>query len=337
MNRPGDPIVSADMLAAILTLVVVQPATALQTADLEAAFAYSQSRRGDAMIVRQNGETVFERYGPRGGPDRLQALASGTKTFNGLVLLAAEMDGLVRRQDPVGKYLPQWSTGAKRLATLEQLLNLTSGLGSIGGGLTGPAWADVLDDRLTSLPGNRFQYGQAPFNTFGAALETVLPNESYEAYLQRRILDPIGVKLVWTGRCRDGRPQLGGGGSMTARDWATVGELILGDGEYRGRRVLPEGTIASLRTTTRANPRYGLSCWVGLPPEGVRGVGNQDPIRVPGVPDDVFMAAGAGYQRLYLFPSRNLVVVRLGTLLGDPSWSDAEFLRLVFSAPKADR
>lgn len=325
------------MLAAILTLVVAQPAAALKAADLDAAFTYSQSRRGDAMLVRQNGETVFEKYGPRGGPERLQALASGTKTFNGLVLLAAEMDGLVDRRDPVGKYLPQWNTGAKRRASLEQLLNLTSGLGSTGGGLRGPAWADVLDDPLTGIPGNRFQYGQAPFNTFGAALETVLKGESYEAYLQRRILDPIGAKLVWTGRCRDGRPQLGGGGSMTARDWATVGELILGDGQFRGKRVLPKGTVEALRTTTRANPRYGLSCWVGLPPEGVRGVGTQAPIRVPGVPDDVFMAAGAGNQRLYLFPSRNLVVVRLGNLLGDPSWSDAEFLRRIFGASTTGR
>lgn len=325
------------MLATILTLVVAQPAAALKTADLDAAFAYSQSRRGDAMLVRQNGETVFEKYGPRGGPERLQALASGTKTFNGLVLLAAEMDGLVDRRDPVGKYLPQWRTGMKRRATLEQLLNLTSGLGSTGGGLKGPAWADVLDDPLTGIPGNRFQYGQAPFNTFGAALETVLKGESYEAYLQRRVLDPIGVKVVWTGRCADGRPQLGGGASMTARDWATVGELILGDGSYKGRQILPKGTIAALRTTTSANPYYGLSCWVGFPREGVRRSPQQPPLQVPGVPEDLFLAAGAGNQRLYLFPSRNLVVVRLGNLLGDPSWSDAEFLRIVFGASTTGR
>lgn len=325
------------MLAAMLAVIVAQPAPALKTADLEAAFAYSQSRRGDAMLVRQSGETVFERYGSRGGPDRLQALASGTKTFNGLVLLAAEMDGLVRRQDTVGKYLAQWDTPSKRTATLEQLLNLTSGLASFGGGLTGPPWADVLDAPLAGPPGTRFRYGQAPFNTFGAALETVLGGRSYEDYLQERILDPLGVRLAWIGRCRDGRPQLGGGGAMTARDWATVGELILGDGKFRERRILPKGTIESLRTTTRANPRYGLSCWVGLPDEGARPVGNQRPVPVPGVPDDVFMAAGAGNQRLYLFPSQNLIVVRLGALPGDRSWSDRRFLQVLFGSAQAAR
>ena len=56
-----------------------------------------------------------------------------------------------------------------------------------------------------------------------------------------------------------------------------------------------------------------------------------------GVPDDLFMAAGAGGQRLYIVPSQNLVVVRqankivLSLLRKKHKYSDKEFLKRLFT------
>jgi hypothetical protein len=49
---------------------------------------------------------------------------------------------------------------------------------------------------------------------------------------------------------------------------------------------------------------------------------------------DVRMAAGAGDQRLYLIPERELVIARQAHfrgMRGSPRWSDAEFLRLLLT------
>ena len=52
----------------------------------------------------------------------------------------------------------------------------------------------------------------------------------------------------------------------------------------------------------------------------------EDIVRSDWLPEDLFMAAGAGKQRLYVIPSLKLVIVRQGAFLGSRGFSDAEFL-----------
>ncbi len=321
------------MFSYLLMAAAVAPAPFVPKAeDMKAAFSYSTERRGHSMIVVADGKTIFEDYKAPNNARSVNPLASGTKTFNGVVALAAQADGLIDLDDPVGKYLPQWREGNKATATIRQLLSLESGLGSTGGGLRGPSWASVLDDPLTAEPGTKYQYGQAPFNTFGAVIEAVLKTESYEAYLTSRIFKPLGISAQWT-RCDDGRPQMGGGGQMTARDWATYGQFILQRGQWEGKSIIPADLWDELVKPAASNPRYGLSCWLGLPATGGGTPVNAAPFAAPWVPKDMFMAAGAGNQRLYIVPSQKLVIVHQATLLSDPRWSDVGFIARVYGQP----
>jgi len=52
-------------------------------------------------------------------------------------------------------------------------------------------------------------------------------------------------------------------------------------------------------------------------------------LRSDWLPNDLFMAAGAGKQRLYVIPLLKLVIVRLGKFLGSRAFSDAKFLNLL--------
>ena len=79
---------------------------------------------------------------------------------------------------------------------------------------------------MTGAPGAQFEYGGYHFDMFGYALERKLGKETFEAFLKRRILDPIGVKVEWRFRGEDGHPNLGAGMFMTAKDWAKFGELV---------------------------------------------------------------------------------------------------------------
>jgi hypothetical protein len=98
--------------------------------------------------------------------------------------------------------------------------------------------------------------------------------------------------------------------------------------------VLPAGVLDTLAQPTEASPGYGLTVWLNaavdtnhaffehaprsLQPDGPEGMIYNDG------PSDLVMAAGLFNQRLYVIPSREMVVVRFGR--PDATWNDAEFL-----------
>jgi CubicO group peptidase (beta-lactamase class C family) len=150
--------------------------------------------------------------------------------------------------------------------------------------------------------------------------------------MQSRILTPMGVTpQAWRGP--PGQPTLPSGAQVTARDWASFGEAVMAG----GRGLVGAETLAANFVGTSLNPGYGLTWWLLRP--GLIGPGQRSGLGEEGSAvaayADVRMAAGAGNQRLYLIPDRDMVIVRQATgllqaLTGDDAgWSDAEFLSLI--------
>jgi CubicO group peptidase (beta-lactamase class C family) len=327
-------------LSVILTCLTLSAQAAPPTPEqLDAARRYSESFGGQAMVVMWDGKIVFESYANGGGKDRLQALASGTKSFVGVVAVAAVEDGLIRLDDRACESLTEWKTDPlKSQITYRQLLTLTSGLtaGERGSAIRSPGWKEIVAKPMTGKPGGQFEYGAYHLCAFAEALQRRLKNETFEKYLARRVLQPLGIKLAWQIRCADGNPQVGGGGAMTARDWAVFGEFVRQGGTWNGKPIIRKELLAECWQGTTPNPAYGLTWWLKKPVS--------DPIlrRIPilqhemgelvrsdWLPDDLFMAAGAGKQRLYVTPSLKLVIVRQGEFLGSRRFSDAKFLELL--------
>lgn len=186
---------------------------------------------------------------------------------------------------------------------------------------------------MSGKPGGQFEYGAYHLNAFGEALQRRLKGETFEQYLLRRVLKPLGLTLEWRIRCPDGNPQLGGGGAMTARDWATFGEFMRLDGQWEGIQLIRKELLAECLLGTKQNPAYGLTWWlkksvpdalIAKVPILQRDMG--DIVKSNWLPADLFMAAGAGKQRLYVIPSMKMVIVRQGDLRASRGFSDAEFL-----------
>jgi CubicO group peptidase (beta-lactamase class C family) len=303
---------------------------------LETARRYSESAGGQAMLVMLDGKIVFESYANGGGKDRAQTLASGTKSFVGVAAVAAVEDGLIRLDDKACESLTEWKTDPlKSQITYRQLLTLTSGLtpGERGSAIRSPGWKESAAKPMTGKPGAQFEYGAYHLCAFAEALQRRLKNETFEKYLERRILQPLGIKLDWRLRCNDGNPQVGGGGAMTARDWAVVGEFMRQGGAWNGKQIIRKELLADCLQGTKQNPAYGLTWWLREPvPDAIirqvpilqRDMG--DIVKSTWLPDDLFLAAGAGKQRLCVIPSMKLVIVRQGDLMKSRSFSDAEFL-----------
>jgi CubicO group peptidase (beta-lactamase class C family) len=320
------------------------PALAAQSAD-QAAFKraadYSELERGDGVLVMVNGRIVFEQYAREASANRTHLLASGTKSFAGVLALAAQADGLLTLDEPVAQTITEWQADSLRARiTIRELLTLTSGIAA-GPQVNPPAYAEAIATPLASAPGTAFQYGAAPFQVFGELLKRKLAprGESVNDYLKKRLLDPLGMRTgFWRGAAQ-GEPQLPSGAYLAAREWAKLGEFVRNRGRHGTEQLIPAELFDELTRGSAANPAYGLTWWLNVEvPESQRAqirqlqnnFGGMD--RVPGL-EGMLTAAGAFKQRLYIIPSRRMVIVRFGNSVG-PQFDDARFLGLLLGTTR---
>lgn len=302
------------------------------------AARWSADRRGVSLLILEGGRTVFEDYA-RSGPGDAHELASGTKSFCGVLAAAMAQDGLLSIDERCAETLTEWrGRPVKGEATIRTLLTLSSGIG--GGPIARPPRYAAAVAQPPAGEAGVFRYGPTPFQVFGEIVRRKLGAagraDDVLAFLKARVLDPAGVAFgAW--RRQAGQPNMPSGAQLTARDWGRFGVFVMGGGVVDGRRIVDPVTLAACFEPTAANPGYGLSWWMlrpGLVAPGPRSGVDTDLGLIAGRPD-VRMAAGAGNQRLYLIPERDLVVVRqadgvLAALRGDDAgWSDAAFLRMI--------
>ncbi|MBC7767674.1 MAG: beta-lactamase family protein [Phycisphaerales bacterium] len=308
-----------------------------QNLNFQAAAAYSAERRGVAVLVMHDGRAIFEDYPNGGGAAEGHELASGTKSFTGIIAAAAVQDRLLRWDEPCADTLTEWRSDDRRRITIRDLLSLTSGVE--GGPIARPPnYADAIAAQSGAAPGARFAYGPTPFQIFGEIIKRKTSGDPL-AYLQRRVFEPLGISPTHWRRGADGNPHMPSGAGLTARDWARFGWLVMQNGEGR----LDAEALAQCFNGTRANPGYGLSWWLWR--EGLVAPGRTQSVDVdPALTRQfgpIHMAAGAGDQRLYLLPQQRLVVARQATGImrallrrnrDENPWSDAAFLRTLLNA-----
>ena len=313
----------------------VAPNAHAQSLNFAAASAYSAERRGVSLIVLRRGEILHEDYPNEGDADRGWELASGTKSFTGIMAAAAVQDRLLSWDEPAADTLSAWRSDDRRAITLRHLLSLTSGI-SGGPNARPPTYADAIAQQPTAPPGERFAYGPTPFQIFGEIIRRKT-NADPLAYMQRRVFDHLDIQPTHWRRGADGNPHMPSGAGLTARDWARFGWFVMQGGEGR----LDRDALAQCFVPSAANPGYGLSWWLlreGLVPPG-RNAGVEVDASLAARFGEISMAAGAGNQRLYIIPDMDLVVARqasgiLQALMGrasGPRWSDAEFLRALLT------
>ncbi|MGH7727836.1 MAG: serine hydrolase domain-containing protein [Vulcanimicrobiaceae bacterium] len=268
--------------------------------NLEAAESYARRHALQALYVVREEAVLVERYADGLGAEAPHALYSGTKSFWGPVALAAQAEGLLALDEPVGETFEAWRAGLRARVTLRHLLTLSAGIGFGGLGSAVPTYERALTVEPRVEPGTRFTYGGIPLQIFGAVLARKLEARGVtpHAYLRDRVLEPAGVQIASWRTLADGTQPLPTGASLDARTWAAYGRYVLAQRD----------ALAACFVPTRANPRYGLGWWLSP---------------LAAVPD-VAYASGAGGQGLYLVPSERTVVVRFGK---SASYDHAAFLR----------
>ena len=326
------------VLAGASALAVAPTAGRAQSRDYAAAAAYSAQRRGVSFLVMQGGRVLFEDY-PRSSAGDTHELASGTKSFSGVLAAAMVQDGLLTLDEACADTLTEWRDDpVRRGATIRTLLNLSSGVG--GGSIGRPAtYAASVAQPFAGASGV-FRYGPGSFQVFGEIVRRKLAaagrSDDVLAFMDERLLRPAGVTHgPW--RRQAGQPNMPSGAQFDARNWARFGAFVQGGCRVNDRAAVDPVALADCFRPTPANPGYGLTWWLlrpGLIPPSPRSPIDSSAATLAGL-STVGMAAGAGNQRLYLIPDRDMVVVRqadgiLASMAGNQAdWSDAAFLRLV--------
>lgn len=324
-------------------------ALALPPRNVEAAARYSDATGGRALIIQQFGRPVHRSFARGGGEHRAEWVMSITKSLAALAVLAAEADGLLSLEESAAKTLPEWRDGRRKI-TIRELLAQTSGLAPGFDSLYGPRGrADktrvALALPLVTAPGTRFDYGPGNYEVLAEILRRKLKPRGQDPldYLQTRVLSPIGVRPADWRRDRTGRPFFSAGARLTAADLVRIGEFLGRGGRVWIVPVLPGRAVTAAMTGSAANAMYGLGFWLNarapvaapLAIEATLGADRspaawRDACLSPAAPADLFALVGSGGQRVYVVPSRRIVVVRLGT---GGRFRDDEFLDRLFARP----
>jgi CubicO group peptidase (beta-lactamase class C family) len=161
-------------------------------------------------------------------------------------------------------------------------------------------------------PGSFFEYNDVRVNRFSLALLHVF-REPLPEVLRREVMSPIGCSDTWEWLAYanawveiDGRrmPSVpggahwGGGIVISSDDHARFALMVLEDGSWDGRRILPEGFVAALRSPSPVFANYGFLWWLNT---GGRQYAN--------APESSFFALGAGYNVVWLDRDLDLVAV----------------------------
>src|SRR5437867_1008199 len=328
----------------LLTFAMASPAIAeIQHADCARAAEDSESRRGVSMLVMQNSRTIFEHYANGGSAGGRWPIFSGTKSFWGIAALATVRDGLFRLDDLVSDTITEWKNDPRKSQiTIRQLLSQTDGIE----GASFLQRASIRDRnamaiRLPALaePGGAFIYGPSHLQIFSELLRRKLKGRSTIAYFEGHVSNRLGLHRLNYKKDSLGNPLLATGFELTAREWARLGELVLGNGNYHGRQIVPAPLLREAFTGSQVNPSYGLTFWLNQQAPNGREADMERMLDLPwqtaqwsdvcickDAPADMVVALGSGYQRLFVIPSLKAIIVRQGS---NAKFSDAHFLRLM--------
>jgi CubicO group peptidase (beta-lactamase class C family) len=318
----------------------------LNPQSLQDAAAYSAARRGFSLLVSQRGKTIHEAYANGGSKGSAHKIYSGTKSFFAVATLVAAQEGLLDLDEPASKTIGEWQNSSREDITIRELLNFTSGLDP-NFRLHSRSQTDrnsaALKTKVVAARGKAFTYGPSHGQVLCEILRRKLAprGETPMGFLRSRVIKPLGIGSFEIRDDAKGNPLVASGFKLTARQWAKFGQLLLGSGSYGGRVIVEQRRFGEMLRGTRANQSFGLCLWLnrGAGSPAARDPDIEDMLEEPwqkqdwrgaciagNAPADLYAAVGSGYNRLYVIPSLDVVIVRQGQ---NARFSDAEFLRLI--------
>jgi len=285
-----------------------------------------QSNDTIAFLIIKDDALVYERYYQGHSQSSLSQSFSMAKSFTSALVGMALDDGLIASVDqPVTGFIPELAEAGFEDVTVRHLLTMMSGSNYVENdnpfgihvilNYTPNLEREILGFGMERTPGEHWRYKSGDNALLALILDRALGQMTITDYTQERLWAPLGMQYdgMWTlDHEGDGLEKTWCCLAATARDFAKLGRLYLNDGNWGGRQLLSPDWI---RQSTQVGGvpetdwpddfravgwrNYGYQWWLLSDEEGD------------------YMASGKDGQYLYVNPSRNVIILRLGWSTGD--------------------
>lgn len=294
-------------------------------------YFFLENNNTDAFIVIKDGRIVIEKYFGDFKSDDNHAWNSAGKNLTAMLTGIAQEEGFLNILEPTSTYLGEgWTNmplNQEQNITIKNQLTMTTGLDYTVEDIfcTDPECLNFLND-----PNTFWYYHNGPYTL----LDDVIANATerdFNAYFSEKIKEPIGMQGLFL--------KIGYNNVFfsTARSMARFGILNLNQGNWDGTSILSDQEYFNAMTNSSQNHNlaYGYLYWLNgkssfrLPSSEDEFTGSL----IPNAPDDLIAGLGLNDQKLYMVPSLDMVIVRMGgasneELLG-PSSFDNELWELI--------
>jgi len=305
---------------------------------IQSAIEFSRNMDSHALLIYQGDEVILEKYFDGYNAQTVSDTQSMHKTVLAMMVGIAINEGIIESvNDSASKYLIEWKDDPRNLITIKHLLQQSSGLDY-------PEFSFhplsdfnqlMLGDDVTKMtlhqeayrqPNALFEYnGVNPQNlglllqrAYGERYADLLSNKLWQKIAQDDasvVLDSEENNMPRTYCCLN----------ATARDWLRIGIIILNEGKFNEKQIVPKSWVKEMKTPSATNPNYGYLTWLGTEHQENR-VYNPKSTATgfhtePFDDRDIIYLDGFGGQRVYIIPSKELVIVRTGA--GQMGWDDS--------------
>jgi CubicO group peptidase (beta-lactamase class C family) len=339
--RAGSGLESYDPLEAVAGAARVAPLpgaranrTGIAAQSLQAADDYAARNNSIALLVYRAGKLLLERYYRGHQPAQTFPSRSLAKPMTAVAIGRAIALGKIRSLDqPVADFVSEWRVDPRRAHILvRHLLDMRSGFlpqaattradDILNRAYLHPRHEEIIlrDYPVVDEPGTRFEYNNATAEMVAVLIERAT-GRRYAEFLSTEVLKPLGAAGgdVWVNR-PGGMAHSGCCLMLPAETWLRLALLVMQDGRWQGRRLLPIGYVDQMRHATAENPYYGLGLYVAGIYTERRGFANparELPARrvwhsEPYLARDLVLFDGNANQVVYIVPSEQLSILRVG-------------------------
>jgi CubicO group peptidase (beta-lactamase class C family) len=239
-----------------------------------------------SVLIVYRDRLIYEGYFADGGAEVLNDTRSATKSITSLAVGAAIRDGKISAVSaPATQFLADLAplrndTPLKREITVEDLLTMSSALDCNDDVDASPGneermyeqqrWTRWVVDLPTKQDYQRDAAGRGPFSycTAGAFLLGQIIERAartpVDRYIEQSIFKPLGIsKWEWP-RSPSGEVMTGGGLRLRSRDLAKIAWMLVNDGRWAGKSVVPAEWVRAATTAHRranTDQDYGYLFW----------------------------------------------------------------------------
>jgi len=268
-------------------------------------------KRTRSVLVIYKDKIIAEQYGT--GFNKNSKICGWSMTKS----ITATCFGILQKQGKMNimqrSPIKEWASDERSKITINDLLHMNSGLewnedySKLSDAvkmlyLSEDMTKSQIDKALVGKPNSTWNYSSGTSNLLSGILrQQFRTHQEYLDFWYTNFIDKIGMNSMVVETDMAGNYVGSSYSWATTRDWAKFGLLYLHKGNWNGEQLFDESWAKYVSTPTNGSKGdYGAHFWLNA--------GG----RYPDAPRDLYSANGFQGQKVFIIPSKDLVIVRMG-------------------------